>query len=106
MSSKKVNKSSRNKFFKQKNVTNNVKDDTEIQKLFAAYDSVDKLEINAFSDIPLSSKTLKGLKNAGYINPTDIQKQSIGPALKGKDILGAAVTGSGKTLAFLIPVSI
>lgn len=29
---------------------------------------------------------------------------SIPPALKGRDILGAARTGSGKTLAFLVPV--
>ncbi|XP_076163167.1 putative ATP-dependent RNA helicase DDX10 isoform X2 [Ptiloglossa arizonensis] len=35
---------------------------------------------------------------------TDIQRQSIGLALRGNDILGAAKTGSGKTLAFLIPV--
>lgn len=35
---------------------------------------------------------------------TDIQRQSIGLALRGCDILGAAKTGSGKTLAFLIPV--
>ncbi|XP_018401908.1 PREDICTED: probable ATP-dependent RNA helicase DDX10 isoform X2 [Cyphomyrmex costatus] len=35
---------------------------------------------------------------------TDIQKQSIGLALQGNDILGAAKTGSGKTLAFLIPI--
>lgn len=37
---------------------------------------------------------------------TDIQRQSIGLALQGNDILGAAKTGSGKTLAFLIPVRI
>lgn len=36
--------------------------------------------------------------------PTEIQKQSIGFALQGKDILGAAKTGSGKTLAFLVPI--
>lgn len=36
--------------------------------------------------------------------PTEIQKQAIGYALQGKDILGAAKTGSGKTLTFLIPV--
>ena len=46
-----------------------------------------------------------GLKKAGYIIPTDIQKDSIALALKGHDILGAAKTGSGKTLAFVIPVS-
>lgn len=56
--------------------------------------------------MPLSTQTLKGLKDSGYFDLTDIQKQSIGLALKGNDILGAAKTGSGKTLAFLIPVSL
>ena len=45
-----------------------------------------------------------GLKAANFEKPTDIQRQSVGLALKGHDILGAAKTGSGKTLAFLIPV--
>ncbi|KAK5906720.1 hypothetical protein CesoFtcFv8_004640 [Champsocephalus esox] len=39
-----------------------------------------------------------------YRQPTEIQRQTIGYALQGKDVLGAAKTGSGKTLAFLIPV--
>lgn len=42
--------------------------------------------------------------DAEYRLPTEIQKQTIGLALQGKDVLGAAKTGSGKTLAFLIPV--
>lgn len=46
-----------------------------------------------------------GLLEAQYRQPTEIQKQTIGFALTGKDVLGAAKTGSGKTLAFLIPVS-
>ena len=45
-----------------------------------------------------------GLEKAGFTNPTDIQREAIGVALQGRDILGAAMTGSGKTLAFLIPV--
>ena len=45
------------------------------------------------------------LREASYLIPTKIQKESIGLALQGRDILGAAKTGSGKTLAFLIPVS-
>ena len=61
-------------------------------------------EINTFKDLPLSQKTLKGLKENNYVTPTDIQRQAIGYALLGKDILGAAKTGSGKTLAFLIPI--
>lgn len=36
---------------------------------------------------------------------TEIQRQTIGLALQGKDVLGAAKTGSGKTLAFIVPVS-
>jgi len=46
-----------------------------------------------------------GLLVAQYRQPTEIQRQTIGFALRGKDVLGAAKTGSGKTLAFLIPVS-
>lgn len=48
---------------------------------------------------------LAGLLEAQYRQPTEIQRQTIGFALQGKDVLGAAKTGSGKTLAFLIPVS-
>ena len=46
-----------------------------------------------------------GLSKAGYVNPTEIQKEGLAVALRGDDVLGAAKTGSGKTLAFLIPVS-
>lgn len=35
---------------------------------------------------------------------TDIQREALPLALKGKDVLGAAKTGSGKTLAFIIPL--
>uniref|UniRef100_A0A8C0AYT9 ATP-dependent RNA helicase n=1 Tax=Buteo japonicus TaxID=224669 RepID=A0A8C0AYT9_9AVES len=56
-----------------------------------------------FSDFPLSKKTLKGLQEAQYRLVTEIQRQTIGLALQGKDVLGAAKTGSGKTLAFIVP---
>uniref|UniRef100_A0A8C7KU65 ATP-dependent RNA helicase n=1 Tax=Oncorhynchus kisutch TaxID=8019 RepID=A0A8C7KU65_ONCKI len=57
-----------------------------------------------FSDFPISKNTLRGLMEAQYRQPTEIQRQTIGFALQGKDVLGAAKTGSGKTLAFIIPV--
>ncbi|XP_052741114.1 probable ATP-dependent RNA helicase DDX10 [Bicyclus anynana] len=79
-------------------------EDAAIQYLKAQYDKIVPDEIKTFKDFPLSQKTLKGLKENNYIVPTDIQKQAIGYALQGKDILGAAKTGSGKTLAFLIPI--
>lgn len=65
---------------------------------------IDVTKTTKFSDLPLSRITLKGLTENNYVEMTDIQKQSIGLALQGNDILGAAKTGSGKTLAFLIPV--
>ncbi|XP_064413961.1 probable ATP-dependent RNA helicase DDX10 isoform X2 [Latimeria chalumnae] len=75
-----------------------------INKLTQKYQEINLNEIVKFSDFPLSKKTLQGLLEAQYRKPTEIQKQTIGLALQGKDILGAAKTGSGKTLAFLIPV--
>jgi len=65
---------------------------------------IDVLKTKKFNDLPLSRNTLKGLMECDYVEMTDIQRQSIGYALQGKHIVGAAKTGSGKTLAFLIPV--
>ncbi|XP_066593463.1 probable ATP-dependent RNA helicase DDX10 [Prorops nasuta] len=75
-----------------------------IEELQAKYENIDEGKITKFTDLPLSQKTLKGLKGNDYIQLTDIQRQSIGLALRGNDILGAAKTGSGKTLAFLVPI--
>uniref|UniRef100_A0A1B0BAY5 ATP-dependent RNA helicase n=1 Tax=Glossina palpalis gambiensis TaxID=67801 RepID=A0A1B0BAY5_9MUSC len=80
--------------------------DEEIQQLKSAYQEVScaNEEVKSFADLPLCQKTLNGLSEAKYVRPTEIQRESILPALQGKDILAAAITGSGKTLAFLIPV--
>ena len=78
-------------------------ENAEIERLKAAYESLDPKICKNFADMPLSSKTLKGLANANFTTPTQIQRESIPLALKGADILGAAKTGSGKTLAFIIP---
>uniref|UniRef100_A0A4W4EFH3 ATP-dependent RNA helicase n=1 Tax=Electrophorus electricus TaxID=8005 RepID=A0A4W4EFH3_ELEEL len=75
-----------------------------IQKLVDKYAEINPKEAVKFSDFPLSKKTVKGLLEAQYRQPTEIQRQTIGFALQEKDVLGAAKTGSGKTLAFLIPV--
>ncbi|XP_068156830.1 probable ATP-dependent RNA helicase DDX10 [Drosophila tropicalis] len=76
----------------------------EIQQLQAKYEEINADEIKIFKQFPLSQKTQKALAEFKFTNPTPVQRESIGPALLGKDVLGAAVTGSGKTLAFLIPV--
>ncbi|EDV92249.1 probable ATP-dependent RNA helicase DDX10 [Drosophila grimshawi] len=78
--------------------------DSEIQELRSKYDDIDASTIKTFAQFPLSQKTQKALAESKFITATEVQRQSIGPALQGKDVLGAAITGSGKTLAFLIPV--
>ena len=61
--------------------------------------------VTRFDQLPLSKKTVDGLRDAGYVEMTDVQRATLPHALCGRDILGAAKTGSGKTLAFVIPVS-
>ncbi len=76
----------------------------EIQALSSKYDTLNELNIAKFTDLPLSKRTLNGLRDSGYSVPTEIQAVAIPLVLKGSDVLGAAKTGSGKTLAFLIPL--
>lgn len=79
-------------------------EEEEIAQLQEQYQTAETAEVNSFKDLPLSKKTLRGLKECGYKVPTEIQKASIVTALQGNDVLGSALTGSGKTLAFLIPI--
>ncbi len=44
------------------------------------------------------------MEAAGYRTPTPIQARAIGPALEGRDLIGAAQTGTGKTAAFALPI--
>ncbi|CAO3664112.1 unnamed protein product [Umbelopsis ramanniana] len=57
-----------------------------------------------FSELPISTRTVEGLKRANFVELTDIQRKAIPLGLAKRDVLGAAKTGSGKTLAFLIPI--
>ncbi|XP_031627130.1 probable ATP-dependent RNA helicase DDX10 [Contarinia nasturtii] len=89
--------------FKAK-IKGGIREDAEIKSLQEKYPTINPKKVEKFSDFPLSRKTLQALQKNKYLKPTEIQRQSIGYALQGRDILGAAITGSGKTLAFLIPV--
>lgn len=60
--------------------------------------------MKSFKEFNLSRETLSGLRAAGFEEPTEIQRETLKPALEGKDVLGSAKTGSGKTLAFIIPL--
>lgn len=105
MKSKKFIKKKPVKFAKNKGkkpaprVKKRVLEDDEIKQLQESYQNLpDFREIKSFDNLPLSRKTRKGLLENKFRVPTEIQKQSIGLALQGKDVLGAAQTGSGKTL--------
>lgn len=58
----------------------------------------------SFNDFGLHPDLLKAITLSGYITPTPIQAQAIGPILDGRDVMGAAQTGTGKTAAFTLPV--
>ncbi|XP_067945643.1 uncharacterized protein [Watersipora subatra] len=51
----------------------------------------------------INDLSLRGIKDMGFTNMTQIQARAIPPLLQGHDVLAAAKTGSGKTLGFLIP---
>lgn len=57
-----------------------------------------------FKDFNLKNEIIKGIDEAGYVEATPIQEQSIPLILEGKDILGLAKTGTGKTAAFSLPI--
>lgn len=94
---------SKKQMFKPK-IKGGVREDAEIAALQQQYSTINAKKVEKFSDFPLSRKTVLALQKCKYNKPTEIQRQSIGYALQGRDVLGAAITGSGKTLAFLIPV--
>ncbi len=57
-----------------------------------------------FAELGLSKPVLAALEEAGYSEPTVIQRRTIGLILDGHNILASAETGSGKTAAFALPI--
>ncbi|MGE5179910.1 MAG: DEAD/DEAH box helicase, partial [Bacteroidota bacterium] len=47
---------------------------------------------------------LKGVRAAGYVEPTAVQRRAIPLILTGQDVITAAQTGTGKTAAFVLPI--
>ncbi|MHA6719073.1 DEAD/DEAH box helicase [Sphingomonas sp. RS6] len=58
----------------------------------------------SFADLGLSDELLRAVTDAGYTEPTPIQRQAIPSVLMGKDLIGIAQTGTGKTAAFVLPM--
>jgi ATP-dependent RNA helicase RhlE len=57
-----------------------------------------------FAALGLPPPLLKGVRAAGYTEPTPIQRRAIPLVLSGTDVVGAAQTGTGKTAAFILPI--
>ena len=57
-----------------------------------------------FASFGLPNSILKGIRAAGYTEPTAIQSKAIPTILQGNDLIGQAQSGSGKTGAYLIPI--
>lgn len=57
-----------------------------------------------FTALGLPAPVTRGVKAAGYTEPTPIQREAIPLILPGHDLVASAQTGSGKTAAFLLPI--
>ena len=57
-----------------------------------------------FSELNIIQPILSAIDDAGYENPTEIQRESIPLVLDGYDMIGCAQTGTGKTASFAIPI--
>lgn len=58
----------------------------------------------SFADLGLSDELLKAVTEAGYSEPTPIQRQAIPSVLMMRDLIGIAQTGTGKTASFVLPM--
>jgi ATP-dependent RNA helicase RhlE len=58
----------------------------------------------SFSELGLIPEILRAVTDAGYTEPTPIQRQAIPVVLAGHDVMGGAQTGTGKTAGFTLPL--
>ncbi len=57
-----------------------------------------------FNELIANPKILRGIREVGYENPTEIQERAIPFILEGKDIIAKSNTGTGKTASFGLPL--
>ena len=72
-------------------------------------DAMDAENQNLFDDweddrLNLNEKILRGVYANGFENPSPIQKKTIIPVIKKKDIIAQAQSGTGKTATFSISI--
>ncbi|MDR2100566.1 MAG: DEAD/DEAH box helicase [Campylobacteraceae bacterium] len=59
--------------------------------------------MNEFENFGLHEHVLRAVKDAGFKEPSPIQRDIIPVILSGRDVVGQAQTGTGKTAAFSLP---
>ncbi|KAG6531792.1 hypothetical protein ZIOFF_005616 [Zingiber officinale] len=79
-----------------------------VSPIISASEDESYLSETRFEHCSLSSLSLKGIKDAGYVRMTMVQEATLplilqGGTTVGKDVLAKAKTGTGKTVAFLLP---
>jgi ATP-dependent RNA helicase DeaD len=57
-----------------------------------------------FDDLNISDALRRGIREAGFEEPTPVQARAIPLMLEGRDVVAQALTGTGKTAAFGIPL--
>ncbi|MFR7873462.1 DEAD/DEAH box helicase [Peptoniphilus sp. HMSC062D09] len=57
-----------------------------------------------FNELNLSREVLQAIEEMGFVNPSEVQEQTIPEILNGHDLLAQAQTGTGKTASFGIPM--
>ncbi len=57
-----------------------------------------------FTELGLNSTILQAVQEAGFVEPSPIQREAIPLVLEGHDIIAQAQTGTGKTAAFGLPI--
>lgn len=60
--------------------------------------------LSNFEQLGVLSGLSRRLAELGINTPTEIQSQSIGQVLEGRDVIAGAQTGTGKTAAFGVPI--
>ena len=57
-----------------------------------------------FTDFNFQKNLMAAVEKAGFIEPSQVQKEAIPFVLEGKDLIAQAQTGTGKTAAFALPI--
>jgi ATP-dependent RNA helicase RhlE len=58
----------------------------------------------SFEQFAFSEPVARGIADAGYTKPTEIQNAALLIVLEKRDVVGLAETGTGKTAAFVLPI--